>query len=162
LLFYCKNDCTNMPQCCIIRTLSVSLIHVYDASYQKVCSNNGSLSCVTFWVVLRRMVFNNRRFGTLFHLHRRVDAKSVFRIHSPMKMEQTQCFETSAIKHHTPKNNQKGYTRHSEHGESLESRMAISLSVQIIYVLCEGHLPFVPRTPPGQLKYSIANMAQVK
>jgi hypothetical protein len=35
------------------------------------------LSCVTFWVVLRRMVFNSRRFGTmcLFHLHRRVDAK---------------------------------------------------------------------------------------
>jgi hypothetical protein len=26
-------------------------------------------------------------------------------------MEQTQCFETSAIKHHTPENNQKGYTR---------------------------------------------------
>jgi hypothetical protein len=33
-------------------------------------------SCVIFWVVLRRMVFNSRRFGTLclFHLHRRVDA----------------------------------------------------------------------------------------
>jgi hypothetical protein len=33
-----------------------------------------------------------------------------FRIHSPMKIEQTQCSETSAIKHHTPENNPKGYT----------------------------------------------------
>jgi hypothetical protein len=35
------------------------------------------MSCVTFWVVLRRVVFNIRRFGTLclLHLHRRVDAK---------------------------------------------------------------------------------------
>jgi hypothetical protein len=35
------------------------------------------MSCVTFWVVLRRMVFDSQRFGTLclFHLHRRVDAK---------------------------------------------------------------------------------------
>jgi hypothetical protein len=34
-------------------------------------------SCVNFWVVLRRMVFSSRRFGTmcLFHLHRHVDAK---------------------------------------------------------------------------------------
>jgi hypothetical protein len=39
-----------------------------------------------------------------------------------MKMEQTQCSETSAIKHHTQENNPKGYTRHTEHGESLKSR----------------------------------------
>jgi hypothetical protein len=39
--------------------------------------NQFCLSCVTFWVVLRRMVFNSRRFGTLclFHLDRQVDAK---------------------------------------------------------------------------------------
>jgi hypothetical protein len=36
---------------------------------------------------------------------------TLIRIHSPMKMEQTQCSETSAIKHHTPENNRKGYTR---------------------------------------------------
>jgi hypothetical protein len=37
------------------------------------------MSCVTFWVVLRRMVFNSRRFGTLclFLLHMRVDATLV-------------------------------------------------------------------------------------
>jgi hypothetical protein len=35
------------------------------------------MSCVIFLVVHRRMVFNSRRFGTLFHLHRQVDAKWV-------------------------------------------------------------------------------------
>jgi hypothetical protein len=34
-------------------------------------------------------------------------------IHSPMKMEQAQCSETSVIKHHTPGNNPKDYTQHS-------------------------------------------------
>jgi hypothetical protein len=77
------------------------------ASEALIISNTNTLSilsCVTFWVVFRRMVFNSRRFGTLclFHLYRRVDA--------------------SAIKHHTPENNPKGYTRHTEHGESLKSR----------------------------------------
>jgi hypothetical protein len=33
-------------------------------------------------------------------------------IHSPMKMEQTQCSETSTIKKHTPENNPKDYTRY--------------------------------------------------
>jgi hypothetical protein len=42
-----------------------------------------------------------------------------------MKMEQTQCSETSAIKHHTPENNPKDYTRHTAHGESLKSRTLI-------------------------------------
>jgi hypothetical protein len=37
------------------------------------------MSCVIFWVVHRRMVFNSQCFGTLclFDLHRRVDAKWV-------------------------------------------------------------------------------------
>jgi hypothetical protein len=37
------------------------------------------MSCIIFWVVLRRMVFNSRRFGTLclLRLHTRVDAKCV-------------------------------------------------------------------------------------
>jgi hypothetical protein len=37
------------------------------------------MSCELFWFVLRRMVFNSRRFGTLclFYFHRRVDAKWV-------------------------------------------------------------------------------------
>jgi hypothetical protein len=49
-----------------------------------------------FWML--RVIFNSRRFGTLH-------------IHSPMKMEQTQCSETSAIKHHTPGNDPKDYTQ---------------------------------------------------
>jgi hypothetical protein len=44
---------------------------------------------------------------------------------------QTKCAETSAIKHHTPGNNPKGYTQHSEHGESLKSRIVLS-SLQIV------------------------------
>jgi hypothetical protein len=39
-----------------------------------------------------------------------------------MKMEQTKCSETSAIKHHTPGNNPKDYTQRLEQGESLKSR----------------------------------------
>jgi hypothetical protein len=42
---------------------------------------------------------------------------------TPMKMEQTQCSETSVIKHHTPGNNPKDYTQYLEHGESLKSRI---------------------------------------
>jgi predicted RNase H-like nuclease (RuvC/YqgF family) len=39
-----------------------------------------------------------------------------------MKMKQTHCSETSAIKHHTLLNNPKDYTQHSQQGESLKSR----------------------------------------
>jgi hypothetical protein len=48
-----------------------------------------------------------------------------------MKMEQTRCSETSAIEHHTPGNNPYDYTKHSEHGESLKSRIIrITLPLQ--------------------------------
>jgi hypothetical protein len=77
------------------------LLHVSAVA----CHRQGAsyMLCVTFWVVLRRMVFNSRRFGTLclFHLHRRVDA--------------------SAIKHHTPENNPNGYTRHTEQPKRLHT-----------------------------------------
>jgi hypothetical protein len=49
-----------------------------------------------------------------------------------MKMEQTQCSETSAIKHHTLENNPKGYTRHTENGESLKSRMLTFTSIKAV------------------------------
>jgi hypothetical protein len=42
-----------------------------------------------------------------------------------MKMEQTQCSETSVIEHHTPGNNPKDYTQHLEYGESLKSRIIL-------------------------------------
>ena len=51
-----------------------------------------------FWVIPRRLNFICRRFGTLclFHLHRHT--------YLPMKMEQTECSETSAYKIRTPGN----------------------------------------------------------
>jgi len=43
------------------------------------------------------------------------------RIFLPMKMEQTECSETSAYKLQTPGNYPKESTQHTEHGESLKS-----------------------------------------
>jgi len=40
-----------------------------------------------------------------------------------MKMEQAECSETSAYKIQTPGNYPKEKTQHSEHGESLKSRI---------------------------------------
>jgi hypothetical protein len=40
-----------------------------------------------------------------------------------MKMEQTECSETSAYKIRTPGNYQEESIQHSEHGESLKSRI---------------------------------------
>ena len=55
--------------------------------------------------------------NTLFHLHRLVGT------YSPMKMEQTKCSETSVYKIQTPGNYPEESIKHSEHGESLKSRM---------------------------------------
>ena len=64
-----------------------------------------------------------RRFGTpcLFHLHKQVFACT--RTYLPMKMEQTECSETSAYTIQTPGNYPEESIQHSEHGESLKSRM---------------------------------------
>jgi hypothetical protein len=50
---------------------------------------------VSFWVTSRRLHFINRRFGTfyLFHLHKQECELFTFLL---MKMEQIECFETSA------------------------------------------------------------------
>jgi len=42
-----------------------------------------------------------------------------------MKMEQTECSETSAYKIQTPGNYPEERIKHSEHGESLKSRIII-------------------------------------
>jgi len=47
-------------------------------------------------------------------------------IYLPMKMERTECSETSAYKIQTPSNYPEESTKHSEHGEILKSRIAIS------------------------------------
>jgi len=59
-----------------------------------------------FSVISRRLNFTCRRFGThcLFHLHRQVGVKNDQHTYPHMKMEQTQCSETSAYKIQTPGN----------------------------------------------------------
>jgi hypothetical protein len=47
-------------------------------------------------------------------------------------------FRKSAIKHHTPENNPKDYTRHSEHSESLKSRSIVYL--QVFYTLDQSDI----------------------
>jgi len=44
-------------------------------------------------------------------------------IYLPVKMEQTECSETSAYKFQTPGNYPEESIQHSEHGESLKSRI---------------------------------------
>ena len=56
---------------------------------------------------------NTPTFSNLFILH----------TYPPMKMEQTECSETSAYKFQTPGNYPEESMQHSEHGESLKSRM---------------------------------------
>ena len=48
---------------------------------------------------------------------------SEFCTYPPMKIEQTECSETLAYKIQTPGNYPEESIQHSEHGESLKSRM---------------------------------------
>ena len=82
-----------------------------------------ALLYVFFWVILRRLNFICRRFGTLclFHLHRRVVV--VVFTYLPIKMKQTAYSETSAYKIQTPGNYPEENIQHTEHGESLKSRI---------------------------------------
>ena len=56
---------------------------------------------------------------TLFHLHRQVDSYS----HLPAYEDGTECSETSAYKLQTPGNYPKESIQHTEHGESLKSKV---------------------------------------
>ena len=69
------------------------------------------------WIIPRRLEFICRRFGTLclFHLHKQVDL--------PAYKDGTECSETSAYKLHTLRNYPKESIQHSEHGQSLKSRI---------------------------------------
>jgi hypothetical protein len=48
---------------------------------------------------------------------------AILHIYLPMKMERTGCSETSACKFQTPGNYPEESLQHTEHGESLESRI---------------------------------------
>ena len=67
--------------------------------------------------------------NTLSHLHRRIDMKN------PMKMEQTECSETLAYKIQTLENYPEESIQHSEHGESLKSRISLG-SLQFLMFMC--------------------------
>jgi hypothetical protein len=84
---------------------------------------NVCLLYVFFLVIPRSLNFICRRFGTicLFHLYRQIGVE--FYIYLPMKMEQTECFETSAYKIQTPGNYPEENIKHTENGESLKSDM---------------------------------------
>jgi hypothetical protein len=75
------------------------------------------------WVIPRRLNFISRRFGTfhLLHLHRQ-EGEFTF---LSMKMEQIEYSETSAYKIQTPGNHPEENIQHTEHGESLKSKMEI-------------------------------------
>jgi hypothetical protein len=49
--------------------------------------------------------------------------KNLFHTYPPVKMEQTECSETLAYKIQTPGNYPEESIQHSEHGESLKSRI---------------------------------------
>jgi len=76
---------------------------------------------VFFWVIPRRLNFICRRFGThcLFHIPRQVG--NYLFIYLPMKMEETECSETSAYNIQTPGNYPEENIQHTEHDESLKS-----------------------------------------
>ena len=80
---------------------------------------------VFFWVIPRRLNFICRRFETLclFHHHRQVGVE--FYTYLSMKMEQTECSETSAYTIQTPGNYPEENMQHTEHGESLKSKSPI-------------------------------------
>jgi hypothetical protein len=78
--------------------------------------------CVFFWVIPRHLNFLCRCFGTLclFHLPRQVGELFTY---LPMKMEQTEYSEISAYKIQTPGNYPEENIQHTEHVESLKSRV---------------------------------------
>jgi hypothetical protein len=68
---------------------------------------------VIFWVVPRRVVLIDVSEHCVCFIF--IDVwmwSESLHIHTPMKMEQTQCSEMSVIKHHTPGNNPKDYTQY--------------------------------------------------
>ena len=60
--------------------------------------------------------------NTVFHLHRQV---GIIHTYLPMKMEQTECSETSAYKIQTMGNYPEESIQHSENGELLKSRIQL-------------------------------------
>ena len=64
----------------------------------------------------------------------------ILRTYPPVKMEQTECSETSAYKTQTPGNYPEESIQHSEHAKSLKSR--IQLHHSFMYTACKMLLSF--------------------
>jgi len=92
--------------------------------------------CVFFWAIPRRLNLIRRRFGTLclFHLHRQVGT------YLHIKVEETECSETSAYKIQTPGNYPAESILHSEQGESLKSRIHRAMFVSRSLYLCSENV----------------------
>jgi hypothetical protein len=84
--------------------------------------------CLVTWCAVRTTSLDttrpSTRLSTTFQNILSVPSSYPVGIHtySPMKMEQTQCSETSTFKLQTPVNHPAESTQHSEHSESLKSR----------------------------------------
>jgi len=80
----------------------------------------------------------------LLHLHRRVGM--ILHTFPPMKMEKTECSETSAYKIQTPGNYPEENIQHTEHGESLKSSILVSFFETTQSCRCmpifQSNLPF--------------------
>jgi len=117
-------------------TISGSILVRMRDFTEKVFKENQNtfLLYVFFWVIPRRLNVICRRFGTLcvFHLHRQASKYLLF-TYLPMKMEQTECSETSAYKIQTPENYPEENIQHTEHGESLKSRKHILFSTYFFW-----------------------------
>ena len=72
---------------------------------------------------IRNGTFSRTIFILLLSIH----------IYLPMKMEQTECSETSAYKIQMPGNYPKESIQHTEHGESLKSRIQMFCVVFSIF-----------------------------
>jgi len=104
-----------------------------------------------FRVIPQCLKFICQRFGTLclFHLRRqvllcRMNSNLVHSTHNylPMKMEQTECSETSAYKIQTPGNYPEESIQHSEHSVSLKSRRSTHVSTRVCLHPCSVRAPF--------------------
>jgi hypothetical protein len=61
-------------------------------------------------------------------------------IYLPVKMEQTECSEMSAYKLQIPRYYPKESIQHTEHGESLKSRMILlTLTTELKQIKCRNH-----------------------
>ena len=89
------------------------------------------LPCVTVCHHISTGLYHHTETSSVIR-QTRIKQEEFFLLTPPMKMEQTECSETSSHKIQTPDNHPKARIQHSEHGESLKSSIKAGLySAQI-------------------------------